>query len=190
MLRGIQEDSQWLVRMVENLLSVTRFDTGDVKLALEPTPLDELVDSVIVKFRKRYPDHKVTLSLPEELVIIPMDPMLIEQVLINTLENAVQHGGNVTKLVLCVTLSGDQAVFRIEDNGRGIDMEKLPHIVSGIYVSQSEPADHAKRNIGIGLSVCNTIIRAHGSQIHAANRPEGGAVFYFSLKTEDMSDEQ
>ena len=64
-LRGIQEDAQWLVRMVENLLSVTRFDTGNVSLTLEPTALDELIDSVIVKFRNRYPQQKVELYLPD-----------------------------------------------------------------------------------------------------------------------------
>lgn len=189
MLRGIQEDSQWLVRMVENLLSVTRFDSGDVQLNLDPTPLDELIDSVIVKFRKRYPDHKVDLSLPDELVIIPMDPILIEQVLVNILENAVQHGEHITRLSLTVSLDGSLATFCVEDDGCGIDPEKLPHIFSGKLVSQAQPADHGKRNIGIGLSVCATIIHAHGSKIHAKNRPEGGAAFYFTLKTEDMCDE-
>ena len=189
-LRGIQEDSQWLVRMVENLLSVTRFDAGDVRLTLEPTPLDELIDSVIVKFRKRYPEQKVTLSLPDELVMIRMDPILIEQVLINILENAVQHGQTVTQLKLSVTRSNDLATFRIEDDGCGIDEAKLPHIFSGMNVSQTQPADHAKRNIGIGLSVCASIIRAHGSQIRAENLPGGGAVFHFNLKTEDTNDEQ
>ncbi len=189
MLRGIQEDSQWLVRMVENLLSVTRFDTGDVKLTLEPTPLDELIDSVIVKFRKRYPLHKVNLSLPDELVMIPMDPILIEQVLVNILENAVQHAEGATRLDLQVLLNGDRATFRIEDNGCGIDEGKLPHIFSGKYISQVSPSDHGKRNIGIGLSVCATIIRAHGSQIFAENLPQGGAAFYFTLTTEEMCDE-
>ena len=190
MLRGIQEDAQWLVRMVENLLSVTRFDAGDVTLTLVPTVVDELIDSVIVKFRKRYPDQKVHLTLPDELVVVPMDPMLIEQVLINILENAVQHGECVTRLDLSVTPHNGEVEFCIMDNGKGIDLDKLPYIFTGKYVSDAPPSDYGKRNIGIGLSVCEAIIRAHGSRIHAENHPEGGAIFQFTLKAEDVSHEQ
>lgn len=93
---GIKEDSEWLVRMVENLLSITRLDSGHVKIIKTPTILDELIDSVIVKFKKRYPAQKVALELPEEVVMIPMDAILIEQVIVNLLENAVQHAVGMT----------------------------------------------------------------------------------------------
>ena len=87
-LVGIKEDAQWLIRMVENLLSITRIDSGSVRIVKTPTILDELVDSVILKFNKRYPSQKVTLELPEDVVIIPMDAILMEQVMVNILENA------------------------------------------------------------------------------------------------------
>ncbi len=190
MLRGIQEDSQWLVRMVENLLSVTRIDSGNVRINLTPTALDELVDAVVVKFRKRYPRQKVALHLPEELVMIPMDPILIQQVLINILENAVQHATGLTWLELRVELADQDAVFSISDDGCGIPEARLPHLFTGVYLPEDQPADHAKGNAGIGLNVCATIIRAHGGTIRAENRPQGGARFQFSLKTEDYSDEQ
>ncbi len=190
MLRGIQEDSQWLVRMVENLLSVTRIDSGNVQINLTSTALDELVDAVVVKFHKRYPNQKVNLQLPEELVMIPMDPMLIQQVLINILENAVQHGEGMTWLELRVTLEGEDAAFAVSDNGCGIPESRLPHLFTGGYVPEDRPADHAKGNAGIGLAVCASIIRAHGGTIGAENRPEGGARFLFTLKTEDIADEQ
>ncbi len=189
MLLGIQEDAQWLVRMVENLLSVTRIDSGRVQLSTVPTAADELLDSVLVKFRNRYPDQKVTLDLPEEMVIIPMDAMLIQQVLINMLENAMQHGGNVTRLTLQLQLEGQWAVFTLSDNGRGIPADRLSAIFTGLYDAKDRPADHAKRNSGIGLSVCATIIRAHGGTITADNLPEGGARFRFRLKTEEFADE-
>ena len=189
MLRGIQEDSQWLVRMVENLLSVTRIDSGNVQLATVPTAVDELIDSVLVKFRNHYPNQKVTLKLPKETVLIPMDAMLIEQVLINILENAVQHGGNVTQLTLQVLLQGQWAEFQISDNGQGIPIDRLSAIFTGLYDSKDRPIDNSKRNSGIGLTVCATIIRAHGGIIHAENLPEGGARFCFRLKTEEMTDE-
>lgn len=189
MLRGIQEDSQWLVQMVENLLSVTRIDSGYVQITKIPTALDELIDSVIVKFRSRYPRQKIILEMPDDLVIIPMDALLIQQVLINILENAVLHGGEITRIVLGVTEADGQAVFEIADDGCGIAEDRLPHIFTGLYEAKNGSVDTAKRNAGIGLSVCATIIRAHGGTIHAENAATGGAVFRFTLKTEDSTDE-
>ena len=190
MLKGIQEDSQWLVRMVENLLSITRIDSGRVRIATAQTVVDELLDAVIVKFHHRYPKQKVVLDLPDELIVIPMDAMLIEQVLINILENAVQHSRNMTQLRLRVRQTGQWGVFEISDNGCGIPAERLPHVFTGLYDSKDRPADNAKRNAGIGLSVCATIVRAHGGTIEAENLPEGGALFRFTLKTEETTDEQ
>lgn len=186
MLRGIQEDAQWLVRMVENLLSVTRVDSDGFKITKTPTPLDELVDSVILKFRKRYPDQTIRLELPEELVIVSMEPMLIEQVLVNILENAVQHAEGMTELVFRVRLRHGKAVFEVEDNGSGIDPERMRDLFTGYSGGKVREADGKKHNLGIGLSVCATIIRAHGSEIQAENRPLGGAVFRFALDVEEM----
>lgn len=188
-LRGIQEDAQWLVQMVENLLSVTRIDTGDVRITTIPTAADELIDSALVKFHSHYPNQQILLALPEEPVFIPMDPLLIQQVLINILENAVQHGIGLTKILLRLTVSNGVATFEITDDGCGISPDRLAHIFTGLYDSPALPADHAKRNAGIGLSVCATIIRAHGGTIHAENLPTGGAAFRFTLRTEELSDE-
>lgn len=153
MIRGIREDSDWLIRMVENLLSVTRIDSGNVKLIKTPTVLEELVDAVILKFKKRYPSQTVTLELPKNLVVIPMDALLIEQVIINMLENAIHHAGDFTTLTLQVTVEDGWAVFAIEDDGCGIPKERLEHIFTGYYDIKAEKADTQKRNAGIGLSV-------------------------------------
>lgn len=187
-LQGIKEDSEWLVRMVENLLSITRIDSGNVKIIKTPIVLEELIDSVIVKFRKRYPDFDITLDLPEDIVVIPMDAMLIEQVIVNILENAIQHAEGMTELILRVFVLGKQAIFEIRDNGCGISKEKLPYIFSGYYENKEEPSDGQKRNTGIGLSVCKTIIKAHGGDISAENIKGGGAVFRFTLDTEEEID--
>jgi len=189
-LHGIKEDSEWLVRMVENLLSITRIDSGNVKIIKTPIVLEELIDSVIVKFRKRYPDFDITLDLPEDIVVIPMDAMLIEQVIVNILENAIQHAEGMTELILRVFVLGKQAIFEIKDNGCGISKEKLPYIFSGYYENKEEPSDGQKRNTGIGLSVCKTIIKAHGGDISAENIKGGGAVFRFTLDTEEEIDAQ
>ena len=188
-LEGIQEDSQWLIRMVENLLSITRMDSGRVKIIKTPTVLDELIDAVVVKFRKRYPTHKVTIDLPEEVIVIPMDPILIEQVLVNILENAVQHGKGMTKLTLRVLQKGQKAIFEIEDNGCGLDAKRPETLFSGYCPTESAVTDGHKKNAGIGLSVCASIIHAHGGSICAENAKTGGAIFRFLLDTEEITND-
>ncbi len=182
---GIKEDSEWLIRMVENLLSITRIDTGTVKILKTPTVLEELIDSVVLKFKKRYPTQKVEIEIPTEFVIIPMDAILIEQVIINILENAVQHATGMTKLTLRVFTLGPRAVFEIKDNGCGISHDRLNKIFTGDYTANEQLADGQRRNAGIGLSVCETIIKAHGGDIKAENTKTGGAVFRFTLDTEE-----
>lgn len=189
MLLGIQQDAQWLVRMVENLLSITRMDSGRVQITTVSTTVDELIDSALVKFRKRYPEQKVILELPEEPVLIDVDCMLVEQVLINLLENAVQHAAGLTYILIRVTAEETCAVFEVTDDGCGIPPERLLRLFEGYFPSAGQPADNAKRNAGIGLSLCATIIRAHGGDIEAQNNSAGGATFRFNLHTEEMIDE-
>ena len=188
-VNGIKEDSEWLVRMVENLLSITRIDSGQVKIIKTPTVLEELIDSVILKFRKRYPTQRVKLELPNDVVIIPMDAILIEQVMVNILENAVQHAEGMTLLELRVFTIDNKAVFEIRDNGCGINPRRLETLFTGYDTSEYEIADSQKKNAGIGLSVCATIIKAHGGSIKAENLKAGGAVFRFALDTEEINDE-
>ena len=182
---SIKEDSEWLIRLVENLLSVTRIDNGNMKLTKTPTVLEELIDSVILKFKKRYPTQTVELDLPDDLILIPMDAILIEQVLINILENAVHHARGYTRLSLRVFTIDRKAIFEISDDGCGIDRDKLDSIFLG-YNSQADLASDSKgRNAGIGLSVCATIIKAHGGSITAENAKDGGAIFRFALSVEE-----
>ena len=181
MIRSIKEDSEWLVRIVENLLSITRLDSGNVKILKTPIVLDELLDTVILKFKKRYPEYEVETVLPEELVVIDMDPLLIEQVLVNIFENAVHHAKGFTCLKLRVYVQKSKVFFEISDNGYGIAKEKLGQLFSGYGNLSEDKTDTHKRNAGIGLSVCATIIRAHGGDITAENIPGGGALFRFWL---------
>ena len=190
MTKGIKEDSEWLIRMVENLLSITRIDSGNVKILKTPTVLEELIDSVILKFKKRYPEQKVYLDIPDELVIIPMDAILIEQVIGNILENSVHHAKGFTRLSLKVFVIGNNAVFEITDDGCGIDEDKLETIFSGYSNKWDDVSDTHKRNIGIGLSVCATIVKAHGGSITAENAKNGGAVFRFSLSIQEEKENE
>ena len=133
LLGEIQEDSEWLIRMVENLLSVTRIDGAKVEVVKTPTVLDELIDSVLMKFSKKHPNQKVITQIPDEFVDIPTDSILIEQVLLNLLENAVFHAKGMTELTLSVSLVGDKAVFEVADNGCGLPEDALQKIFTGNY---------------------------------------------------------
>ncbi len=185
MLTGIKEDSEWLISIVENLLSITRIDNGNVKIQKFPTVLEELIDAVILKFRNRYPTQNIELDIPEEIVIINIDAILIEQLIINILENVIHHAEGFTKIVFRIFVIDNKAIFEISDNGCGIAKEKLQNIFSGGTSMTDEMSDSHKRNAGIGLSVCATIIKAHGGSISAENAKNGGAIFRFTLSTED-----
>ena len=185
LLQDIREDSQWLNRMVENLLSVTRVDADKVRLSKQSTVLEELIDALLVKFRKHYPERKVRVTIPEEFVSIPMDPVLIEQVLMNLLENAVFHARGMRNLWLRVETKGKWAVFYVEDDGCGIAADRLEHLFAG-HQEGAAPVDSTRNNMGIGLSVCRTIIAAHNSELKVGKRPGGGAAFSFALEMEDF----
>ena len=188
LLGEIREDAEWLIRMVENLLSVTKIGSKKVQVIKTPTVLEELIDDTLIKFHKRYPYQKVVVQIPEEFISIPVDPLLIEQVLINLLENAVLHAEGMTTLAFTVRTSGRQAVFEIADDGCGIPAEELDRIFDGYQERAGELTDGKRNNMSIGLSVCATIIRAHGGSIKAENRREGGARFSFSLEMEEMNE--
>ncbi len=185
LLKEMHEDSEWLIRMVENLLSVTGIDGSVTKITKSSTVLEELIDIVLVKIRKHYPNQVVHVDIPEEFISIPMDAMLIEQVLVNLLENAILHAEGMTKLQLRVETAGKQAHFYVIDDGCGIPEDRLPNLFTGYLDRGDTPMDGTRNNMAIGLSVCSTIIKAHGGQIGAKNRQEGGAIFYFTLDIEE-----
>ena len=190
LLGEIHEDSQWLIHMVENLLSVTRIDDSVTKIAKDSVVLEELLDSVIVKFNNHYPNQKVQIYAPSEFVSIPMDAILIQQVLMNIMENAIIHAKGMTELVLSVRIENGMAIFEIIDNGCGIPEEKIEKLFNG-YVERdtNAPTDGSRTNMGIGLSVCSTIIKAHGGNIYVKNRAGGGAIFGFSLVMEEGNEQ-
>ncbi len=181
LLEDVKEEAQWLVRVVENLLLVTRIDADSAKIEKSPEMVEEILGETVAKFKKRFPAAPVKTLMPEEILFVPMDAVLIEQVLCNLLENAVVHGGRVSEIILEVRRDGDSAVFRVMDDGVGIEKEVLPRILKeSIYREASENID-GKRSMGIGLSVCTSIIYAHGGSVKAYNRKEGGAAIEFSL---------
>ena len=184
LLGEVRDDAQWLIQMVENLLSVTRIDEGKTRLCKQPVVLEELIDSTLVKFRKNHPETVLEIDIPEEFITVPMDVMLIQQVLVNLLENAVIHAVGMTCLRLQVRLERNRAYFTVRDDGCGIPEDRLKNLFSGYQGRENLPMDSSRHNMGIGLSVCAAIVKAHGGQICAENDPKGGAAVTFWLELE------
>lgn len=183
----ISDDAHWLLNMVENLLSVTRIQTSTTALKKSSELVEEVVNEAVIRLKKRIPGAQVAVKIPEDPIFVPMDPMLVEQVLINLIENAVNHSGSLEPIVCRIDEDEDQVWFHIIDYGTGIDEHRLPTIFDGSAYSGSHLAD-GRKGMGIGLSICKAIITAHGGQIDARNH-EHGAEFYFSLPKEESNDE-
>ena len=190
LLGEVRDDAQWLIRMVENLLSVTRIDGGKTRISKQPVVLEELIDDVLVKFRKHHPNWDVELDIPEDFITIPMDVMLIQQVLVNLLENAVVHAAGMTRLCLLVNRNRNRMYFTVQDDGCGIPEDRLKTLFAGYQGRADLPTDSSRHNMGIGLSVCAAIIKAHDGEIHAKNNPEGGASVTFWLELEEEHEQQ
>lgn len=185
LLYDVKNDSEWLTRMVENLLSITRVTGNDVRLKKNSIVLEELVWTTVSKFNKTHPGQNLIVEVPDQFITIQGDAILLEQVLINLLENAVFHAKGMTEIRLTVTENGSHVIFKVLDNGCGIPHDRLKTIFNGTWNSQDESADSRRSNMGIGLSVCYSIIKAHGGTMTASNQPKGGAVFSFTLDKED-----
>ncbi len=193
LLRDVNEDAQWLIRMVENLLSITRISGEQAAISKEYEAAEEIIAASVHKFEKRFgSDVRVRVEVPEEVLLVPMDATLIQQVILNLMENAVLHGETVTEIRLSVAQSGREARFSVSDNGLGIPREKLETLFDGSLSGEKTGGFDMKKNMGIGLSVCKTIVRAHGGRITAENMPEGGAQFrfYLPLKEENEDEDQ
>ena len=186
LLSDAKKDAEWLVRMVENLLSITRISGAEEPVIVKsPELIEEIIGECVLNFKKRRPDVNLKIRVPDEPLIVDVDAMLIEQVLMNLLDNAVYHGKGMTEL--CIDAYADKgfAAVAVSDNGVGLDPDIIPDLFKGqLAPAKGQPFDGDKFR-GIGLAVCSAIITAHGGRITAANRPTGGAVFEFTLPMEE-----
>ena len=178
-ITNIYNDSNWLLNMVENLLTVTRIKGDNMRINTSEEPVEEVLAEALQKLQKRYPTQEIRASVPEEFLLIPMDAVLIEQVIINLLENAIVHSGSTEPIELTVTEHPDSVSFSIKDYGVGIPEDHLDELFDGTSYTPSQTAD-ARKGMGIGLSICKTIITAHHGTLTGRNH-ERGAEFIFIL---------
>ena len=183
LVEDIRDEAQWLIQIVENLLSVTRINGGSAQINKQEELAEEIISSAVLKTEKRHPDIPVTVELPDTVLLVPMDGILIEQVLVNLLENSIQHGKTVSRITVRVREEDGRAVFEVEDDGEGIRKDILPKIFEGGRGSQDGGSDSG-RNMGIGLSVCMSIVKAHKGSMKAENIKGAGARMTFWLPME------
>lgn len=181
LLGNINEDAHWLVRVVENLLSITRI-SGQAKISKEAELIEDVIAESVHKFRKNSA-VAIEVQIPQDILLVPMDAILVEQVLLNLMENSVRHGA-ASQISITVEPLGALALVRVQDNGRGIPREKLSTLFDGSHGNIGSHEGDSKRNMGIGLSVCRSIIRAHGGELIGKNT-DRGAEFVFTLPLED-----
>jgi K+-sensing histidine kinase KdpD len=175
LLENIQEEGQRLSRLVQNLLEATRLEASSVLLNKERGPLEEVIGAALERLGTSLGDRDVKVEIPEDLPLIPMDPALIEQVFVNLFENAARHTPARSPVEVRVTQEGQSVQVSVADRGPGLRDDELERVFDKFYHSPGSPG------VGLGLSICRAIAKAHGGTISAANRPGGGAVFSLML---------
>lgn len=181
---GIYKDADWLHALVENILNLTRIQDGRLTLDKSSEAVEEVISAAIMVMEKRAPERDIKVSVPDALIMVPMDVRLICQVLVNLLDNAVKHTPEDKEIGVSAELSEDEkyVVFTVFDRGSGLVEKDIKEIFQMFYTTRAKSAD-SQRGIGLGLSICQSIVEAHGGTIKAENRPDGGAQFIFTLPT-------
>ncbi|MGL4369534.1 MAG: sensor histidine kinase, partial [Spirochaetota bacterium] len=166
-----------LNRLVDNLLDMSRLESGRLKLNMKPQDAGDLVSVVIRRLEKEIGTRKIHVAIAEDMPLVQIDFSLMEQTLVNILYNAIMYTPDDTDISVEVLARNDTAVFTVRDNGPGIEEEDIPHLFD-----KFRRGSHARSGgTGLGLSICRGIVEAHGGCIRAGNNPHGGAFFSIEL---------
>ncbi|MFO0934651.1 MAG: ATP-binding protein [Planctomycetota bacterium] len=177
--REIEREVDRLNRLVANLLSMTRLDAGAIRPSKEWQPLDDIVGAVAGRSERLLAGRPLVVDVPADLPLVPIDAVLVEQVLINLLDNVAKHTPPGTEVVVRARApAATEVVVEVLDRGPGLASGE----VEAVFERFRRGADSAPgQGVGLGLAVCRGIVHAHGGTLTAANRPDGGAAFRFTL---------
>lgn len=178
LLETILEESQRMTRLIGNLLDMIRVESGALQVQKEWQPLEEPVGVALIRLEDRLRDHPVTVTLPPDLPLVPLDSVLIEQVLINLLENAVKYTPAGTPIEISAAATDGAVRVDVADRGPGLPPGEEARVFDKFHRAASGTA---AGGVGLGLTICRGIVTAHGGTIWAENRGGGGAVFRFTL---------
>jgi len=183
MLENAREETARLNRLVENLLDMTRLEAGTLKLRLEPGDLQDVIGSALAHLDEPYRRRPVNVSLAEKLPLIPMDFVLMEQVLVNLLDNAAKYSPPGAPVEINVSCHNNEVLLRISDRGPGIPPDELEHVFDKFH---RVTIPGRVKGLGLGLSICKGIVEAHEGRVWAENRAGGGSVFNVALPLEHI----
>jgi two-component system, OmpR family, sensor histidine kinase KdpD len=179
LVQAIVEEAAHLDQLVTNLLNVARLEGGPIGIRKRPEPLDEVVEAALSRLRGRLGDRPVRSRVPEEIPMVPIDAVLIQQVLVNLLENALRYTSEGTPLEIEATCDADQVTVEVRDRGPGIREEEAERLFERFY--RGQPQSSRDGGVGLGLTICRAIVRAHGGTIALMNRDKGGAIARLTL---------
>ena len=185
LIQDIYDDATWLTGIVENLLSVTRVEEGGVSLDTEPELVDDLVEEAMRHVSRDAATHDLRVCPSDELMLVRVDAQMIVQVLVNLVNNAIMHTDRGSLIVISSERVGDNAVISVIDDGPGVHKVDADLLFEP-YFSMGRSASDGRRGIGLGLSLCRTIVEMHGGNMEVANLEPHGAKFSFSLPLEEV----
>ena len=182
----IYDDSMWLINLVENLLSITRIDNGTLNLNLQPELLEEVITEALLHVNRKSAEHTIETVLDDELLMAKMDSRLIIQVLINIMDNAIQYTPPGSRVIISARREKQMALVEISDDGPGISDEAKAKLFDMFYTADNVRGD-GRRGLGLGLSLCKSIVDAHGGKIQVKDNVPHGTVFCFTLQAEEVN---
>jgi two-component system sensor histidine kinase KdpD len=185
LLKEVWEESNRLARLVDNLLSMTRLDAGSIQVEKQWYPVEDVIGSALGRLRKELAGRKVNKLLPADLPLVPLDGVLIEQVLVNLMENAVRYADPGTAIDISARAENAGVVIAVADRGPGLAEGEEVKVFDKLFRGAAS-ANSAERGVGLGLAIARAIVEAHGGSIWAENRNGGGAVFSFRLPLEGL----
>ena len=184
-LGDIYDDSQWLINLVENLLSISRINEGKMNLHMSAQLVDEVVNEALCHIHRKRTDHNITAESSEGLLLANIDVRLIVQVLINLVDNAIKYTPAGSDIKISAKKNGDMIEVSVADNGPGIPDSIKKKVFQMFYTGENKIAD-SHRSLGLGLSLCESIISAHGGELILADNQPHGCVFTFTLKASEV----
>lgn len=176
----IYDDSQWLINLVENLLSITRIEDRTIQLKIEPQIMEDVITEALEHVSRKKTEHHIDIQLDDELLMANMDACLIIQVIINIVNNAIKYTPPTSHIMIHCYRQDDKIFVEIQDDGPGIPDDQKQKIFEKFYSIHEDIVD-GKRSMGLGLALCQTIIHAHGGTIEVLDCYPHGAMFKFSL---------
>ncbi len=176
----IYDDSMWLINLVENLLSVTRIEEGRLNLHISEDLVDDVITEALHHVNKKSVEHHITVRYKEDYLLAKMDAKLMVQVIINIVDNAIKYTPKGSNILIKTWKQGDKAVISIADDGDGIPDEMKARVFDMFYSVANKIAD-SRRSLGLGLSLCRSIVNAHGGKITVSDNTPHGTVFTVTL---------